>query len=194
MASPLKARTGSAAGREHRSPPRTSRATPTDQPQQQQHVMIRPISSNHKDSHPESSGSKNILQKSKHCHNLYGVFEQKLKEHFEEDYRAADWMPKATGNDPNSVWIVQAKSKGDPKNPQTVVSMTTSTRKERRADNLTLYDVKTVTKLLKLNGTVQKFSETSTVDEEVVRVVHAHTITITRGQALSMQRIKLNKS
>ena len=103
-------------------------------------------------------------------------------------------MPKATGNDPNSVWIVQAKSKGDPKNPQTVVSMTTSTRKERRADNLTLYDVKTVTKLLKLNGTVQKFSETSTVDEEVVRVVHAHTITITRGQALSMQRIKLNKS
>ena len=99
-------------------------------------------------------------------------------------------MPKATSNDPNSSWVLQAKSKGDPKNPQTVVSMTTSTKKERRADNLKLYDVKTVTKLLKLNGTVQKFSETSTMDEDVVRVVHAHTITITREQALSKQRMK----
>ena len=172
-------------------PSSTPHTATTNCPQPQQpHVTIRNTNSNRMNSTSGSSGQNVIHPKSKECHNPYRVFELKLKEHFEEDYLAADWMPTSTSSDQNTLRILQAKSKGDPKNPQTVVSMTTSTRKERRADNLKLYDVKTVTKLLKLNGTVQKISETSIVDEEHFHAVHANTITITREQALSKQRIK----
>jgi curved DNA-binding protein CbpA len=121
------------------------------------------------------------------CHDPYEVFQEKLKEHFEEDYRQVDWKSEFRRK---SIRVLQAKSRGNPNDPRTVVSMTTTTRKAQRADSSELYDIKTVTKLMKLNGTVQKISQASIVEKDVFNTVHADTITITREHALSKQAKK----
>jgi hypothetical protein len=121
------------------------------------------------------------------CHDPYAVFEQKLKEHFEEDYLAGIWKKTKDHHGKTNVRVLQAKSKGNPSDPRMVVSMTTCTRKEKRADNSNLYDIKTVTKLHKVNGTVQKISQASIVEEKVFNKVEADTITISREHALSRQ-------
>jgi len=141
------------------------------------------------------SSANDITNKNgKEYHDPYGVFQQKLKEHFEEDYVAGNWMPSnpcgSGSKDFGNIHVVQATTRGDPNDPHTIVSMTTCTRKEKRPDKSDMYEIKTVTKVLKLNGSVQKFSQASLVDEEIFHLVRAGTITITREHTLPSPRGK----
>lgn len=123
----------------------------------------------------------------KECHDPYAAFERKLKEHFVEDYQEGDWKKKGgIFGGSSKKRVIHAKTTGDPDNPNTVVSMTTSSKKERRKDDTKLYDIKTVTKLLKVDGSVEKIRQASIVDKAMYKKIDGDTtITITREKLLA---------
>lgn len=115
-------------------------------------------------------------------HDPFDTFERLLKQEFTEDYWEQDFKKK--GFFGGSTKVVTAKSKFNINNPKTVVSMTTSTKKEKRRDNPKLIDLKTVTKVLRLDGSVEKFIQASVLDKEEAKKFDAETITITREKAI----------
>jgi curved DNA-binding protein CbpA len=128
-------------------------------------------------------GSVTLATVPKQVHDPYEVFERILKQEFPEDYWERDWKKKG-GLFSGGKKVMQAKSKFNANNPLTVVSMTTSTKKEKRADNPKLVDLKTITKVLRADGSVEKTAQASVVDKEDAKKIEAETITITREKAM----------
>eukprot|EP00934_Nitzschia_sp_Nitz4_P009209 Nitzschia sp. Nitz4//NODE_540_length_12935_cov_73.125932//5613//7472//NITZ4_additional_000077-RA//1//CDS//3329531960//9199//frame0 len=115
-------------------------------------------------------------------HDPYKNFERVMKEHFHDDYWESDWKKKGSMFGGNKRTI-QAKTPFNPHDPNTVVSMTTSSRKEKRGDGL--YDFKTITKVLRVNGIVEKITQASVAEKDQIKQVEADEITITREKALN---------
>ncbi len=116
------------------------------------------------------------------AHDPLEAFERILKREFAEDYWEQDFKKK--GFFGGSKKVVTAKSKFNVNNPSTVVSMTTCTKKEKRSDNPKLIDLKTVTKVLRLDGSVEKIIQASVLDKEEAKKIETDTITITREKAI----------
>lgn len=87
--------------------------------------------------------------------------------------------------------VIHAKTPFNPKDPNCVVSMTTSSKKEKRSDGK--IDLKTITKILRINGTVEKVTQASVVDKDQAKRIEADTITITREKAIKQHEAASSK-
>lgn len=124
-------------------------------------------------------------------HDPYEAIANIMMEAFPDDYWEREWKTEGKkkglfggSRDNSKPRVLQAISKFNPKNPNTVVSVTTSTKKERRTDQSKLYDIKTITKILRLDGSVEKIVQASVADKEQAKSIDAETLTISREKSL----------
>lgn len=144
-----------------------------------------PAPNSHVDDHTSTGGRKAQL------HNPYETFERLLKQEFPEDYWERDWKKDKGGGGflgSSKKRTMQAKTKDfDPNSPATIVSMSMSTKKEKRVESdgkTKVIDIKTITKILRLDGTVDKVLQASVADKEQAKGIEEETITITREKTI----------
>ena len=148
----------------------------------------------HFDDGMSTGGKKTTL------HDPYETFERLLKQDFPEDYWERDWKKESSGGlfGSSKKRTLQAKTKAyDPNNPATIVSMTMSTKKEKRLESdgkTKVWDIKTITKILRLDGTVDKVLQASVADKEQAKAIDAETITITREKVIKESEAQQEKA
>jgi hypothetical protein len=98
-------------------------------------------------------------QMRKKAHNPLGVFDRIVKQEF-----GAEYLQDANKSGFFKTKNIEAKPLLDNVNPNAVVSMSTKTQTEKRTDGQ--YEVKTITKIKRVDGSVEKDVKVSIVNKE----------------------------
>jgi hypothetical protein len=120
-------------------------------------------------------------------HDPYSVFDRVMKEEFGDEYKATDessWKGSSgiLGFGKNIKLKAKALNNNNNNNPNAVVSMSTSTKQETRKDGTV--EVKTVTKIVRADGSAEKVLQASVGDKEAAKnIPKDKTVTIAREKS-----------
>ena len=115
-------------------------------------------------------------------HDPMEVFDRVMREEFGNYYKESDesgWK-KASSNWGGTNRSIKASAAPNKNDPNAVVAMSTSTKKEKRRDGQV--EIKTITKIVRQDGSIEKVVQASITDKEAAKKIKNNEVTMNRQE------------